>query len=146
MRHHVKKVRLNRKGDHRRWLLRNLVASLVERGKIVTTLAKAKFLQPKVEELISLAKQGGLDTRRRLYAFFPREKAAKKLLGEWAPLFRERNGGYTRLIKLNPRRGDNALLASLEFVVLAAGEEKGEKKGISKVKKIKQGAVKGKKK
>lgn len=143
MRHRRHKVKLNRKSDHRRWLLKNLAASLVEKGRLKTTLAKAKFLRPKIEELVSLAKQGDLGARRRLYAFFPRENAAKKLLSEWAPLFRGRNGGYTRLIKLNPRRGDNAPLASLEFVAQPAGKEK---KGSRKVKKVKEGTVKDKKK
>lgn len=133
MKHRRHQVKLNRKSDHRRWLLRNLAASLVEGGKLKTTLARAKFLQSRVEELVSLAKREDLEARRRLYAFFPKEKVAQKLLGEWAPLFRERGGGYTRLTKLSPRRGDSAPMASLEFVARPAGEKR-EGKKIRKVK------------
>lgn len=135
MRHRRRQVKLNRRRSHRRWLLRNLAASLVERGQLETTLAKARFLQPKIETLVSLAKQPGLAVRRRLAAFLPQEGAAKKLREEWAPLFRDRKGGCTRLLKLGPRRGDNAPLARLEFVARPAAKEKREKKGKKEVKK-----------
>lgn len=115
MKHRIAGKKLNRKSDHRRALLRNLAASFIENGKIVTTLEKGRFLKPQMEELVGWAKKGTLAARRRLYAFLPKEAAVKKIFSEVAPLFRTKNSGYTRLIKLNVRRGDRALLARLEW-------------------------------
>lgn len=151
MRHRIRKFKLNRKSDHRRLLLRNLATSLVENGKVVTTLAKARFLRSQIEALVSLAKRGDLAARRRLMGFFLKEGAVQKLLSEVASLFREQSGGYTRLLKLGERRGDRALLVRLEWVRAPAAKEKKilpkkeapkEAEKVKVAKKIKRKAVK----
>lgn len=116
MRHRKNKKILDRGRDQRRALLKNLIVSLVKEEKIKTTLAKAKFLRPKVEKVITLGKKNILSSRRRLISLLQNEKLAKKVLEELSPRYLERKGGYTRIIKLGSRKSDGAEMAMIEFV------------------------------
>lgn len=116
MRHRKKGKILDRKRDQRRSLLKNLASSLVKTERIKTTLAKAKFLRPKIEKIISIGKKNNLQTRRRLISFFNDPKLAKKILEEVSVRYKERKGGYTRIIKIGRRGGDGAKMAMIEFV------------------------------
>lgn len=115
MRHLRKGRKFGRVRKQRKALLRNLAVSFFKHEKITTTEAKAKELRPFVERLITKAGAGNLDARRKLLAHLP-ESAVSKLMREIAPRFRQRPGGYTRLIKLGKRSGDSAELAILELV------------------------------
>ncbi|MCX7779134.1 MAG: 50S ribosomal protein L17 [Patescibacteria group bacterium] len=116
MRHRKKKKILDRNRDQRKMLLRNLATSLIKEGKIKTTLAKAKFLRPKIERLITTGKKGDLTARRRLLSFFQDEKIVKKILEEISPRYQERRGGYTRIVKIGRKRTDKAKMAIIELV------------------------------
>lgn len=116
MRHRKKKKILDRKKDQRKALLKNLASALVKYEKIKTTLAKAKFLKPKIEKLITIGKKNDLTSRRRLIAFFQDEEIVKKILNEISPRYKERKGGYTRIIKAEKRKSDGAQMAIIEFV------------------------------
>jgi len=116
MRHQVKKGYLRRNTAHRRALLRNLVTSFLERERITTTLAKARFTRPLAEKMISLGKRGTLHARRQALAYMTKESAVKKLFDEIAPRFSERPGGYSRIVKLDRRMGDGSMMAILELV------------------------------
>jgi large subunit ribosomal protein L17 len=116
MRHRKKKKILDRKRDQRKALLKNLASALVKYEKIKTTLAKAKFLRPKIEKLITIGKKNDLTSRRRLIAFFQDEEIVKKILNEISPRYKERKGGYTRIIKAEKRKSDGAQMAIIEFV------------------------------
>jgi large subunit ribosomal protein L17 len=97
-------------------LLRNLAASLMMHERIRTTLAKAKELRPFAEKLVTLGKKDTLHARRRALSIVPRKEAIAKLFNDISPRFAERQGGYTRILKLGPRRGDGAEMAFIEFV------------------------------
>ena len=114
--HRVKQKRLSRNTDGRAALLKNLANSLVLHEKIVTTLPRAKAARPFVEKLVTRAKEESLENRRYLLAHLGAEQPVRKLFELVGPTFKERPGGYTRIIKLPPRVGDNASLAVLEFV------------------------------
>jgi large subunit ribosomal protein L17 len=116
MRHQVKKGKLGRNTAHRRALLRNLVTSFLERERIRTTLAKARAARPVAEKMITLAKRATLHARRQALAYMTKEEAVKKLFDEIGPRFKERPGGYTRIVKLDRRAGDGACMAMLELV------------------------------
>ncbi|MCP2519756.1 50S ribosomal protein L17 [Candidatus Aminicenantes bacterium AC-708-M15] len=116
MRHRVGGKKLRRNPAHRRALLRNLVTSLLDKERIITTLAKAKAARPLAEKMITLAKKNTLHTRRQALAFIFKKEVVKKLFDELGPRFAERPGGYTRIIKLGPREGDGAEMAILELV------------------------------
>lgn len=124
------------KKGQRQALRRNQVTDLILHGSLTTTEAKAKVLKSEVELLISRAKKLDLSARRRVLAFLQKKEAAKKLFDQIAPQFKGRVGGYVRVVKLPPRRGDNAPMARIEFVEeikeKVAEEKKAEKK--SKVK------------
>lgn len=116
MRKRKKGRRLSRKKDQRKALLKVLAVSLISKEKIRTTEAKAKELAPFVEKKISKARIGNLlSSRRFLMRFFP-EETVKKLIGEIGPRYKERKGGYTRIIKLGPRKSDGARMAIIELV------------------------------
>ena len=126
MRHRVKTVKMKRSAAHRRSLLANLVCSLVEHGRIRTTLGKAKVLRPVAEKMVTLAKRGDLHARRQAIAFLGQKQAVKKLFEEVAPAAKDRQGGYCRITKLGPRTTDAAPMAYIEWVdrvVAAASEE-----------------------
>ncbi|MBD3414585.1 MAG: 50S ribosomal protein L17 [Candidatus Aminicenantes bacterium] len=116
MRHKVKRHRLNRDSAQRKALLRNLVTSFLEKERIKTTKAKAKALRPVAEKMITLAKKDTLHARRRALRYVYKKDVVQKLFQEIAPRFLERPGGYTRIVKLEPRAGDGAEMAVIELV------------------------------
>ncbi len=118
MRHRVKTKSFHRPKEQREALLVNLAISLIEHGRIETTLPKAKVLRPYIEKLITLAKEETIHARRLILSRLRNnKKAATKLFKEIAPLYKERNGGYTRIYKLPKKRiGDSAELAIIELV------------------------------
>ena len=108
--------KFNRRSDHRRAMLANLAASLIKHEQIVTTLPKAKDLRPIVEKLVTLGKKGGLAMRRQAISEMRDVDMVKKLFDTLAPRYKDRHGGYTRIIKAGFRYGDNAAMAVIEFV------------------------------
>ncbi len=108
--------KLNLPTDQRMALLRNLVTSLLENGRIETTVTRAKETRSLAEKMITLGKANTLHSRRQALAFITKEDVVKKLFDEIAPKYAERNGGYTRVIKTGPRRGDAAPMAIVELV------------------------------
>ena len=101
---------------HQKAMMGNLVASLIAAEGLITTEAKAKALRPIAEKMITKAKKGGVDHQRQVVAFIRDKDMAHKLFTEIAPRYEERPGGYTRILKLGPRHGDNAPMARIEFV------------------------------
>ncbi len=116
MRHRVAGKHLGRKTEHRLALYRNLVTDLLRYEKIVTTEPKAKEARKFAERMITLGKEGTLHARRQALAFIYDKDVVKKLFSEIAPRYANRNGGYTRIVKLGPRQGDGAFLVRLELV------------------------------
>ncbi len=108
--------KLGRPTDHRKAMLRNLVTSLLRNGKIETTETRAKETKRMAEKMITLAKRGDLHARRQVLAYVYDETVVKNLFDEIAPKYADRNGGYTRMLKLGPRRGDAAEVVILELV------------------------------
>lgn len=100
----------------RKAMLRNLVTSFLENGKIETTVTRAKETQSMAEKMITLGKKNTLHSRRQALKFITKEDVVTKLFSEIAPKYAERNGGYTRILKTGPRRGDSAEMAILELV------------------------------
>jgi large subunit ribosomal protein L17 len=116
MRHHKRGRRLGRSTGHRNALFANLASSLIVHEQIVTTLPKAKDLRPIVERLVSLAKRGDLHARRQAIAELRNVGTVKKLFDTIGPRYKERSGGYTRVLKAGYRYGDSAAVAVIEFV------------------------------
>lgn len=116
MRHQKKTRKLGRTSQHRDAMLANLVASLIQHKRVKTTLAKAKAARPLAEKLVTLGKSGTLHARRLAVAKIGQKDAVSKLFKEVAPGFKDRKGGYTRIIKLGPRQSDSAPIALLEWV------------------------------
>lgn len=116
MRHRNTTKTLKRKVSARKALLRDLATSVIVYDRIKITEGKAKAVKPLVEKLITTAKGGDLAARRRLLAFFTTEQPVNKLLDVIGPKYKERNGGYTRLIKMGNRKGDGAPVVILELV------------------------------
>ena len=116
MRHQNGYKKLGRTTAHRKSLLRNLATALLRHEAIRTTTAKAKALRPFVEKLITLGKRGDLASRRRAAGMLHEAEILKKLFAEVAPRFSGRDGGYTRVLKLGERRGDNSELSVIELV------------------------------
>ncbi len=112
----AKNRKLGRASDHRRAMLRAMVTFLLENGKIETTVARAKEVAPLTEKMITLGKKNTLASRRQAMAFVTSEGVVAKLFSDIAPRYSERNGGYTRIIKTGPRRGDCAEMAIIELV------------------------------
>ena len=108
--------KLGRRSDHRDAMLRNQVQSLFEHGRIETSVTRAKETQRMAEKMITLAKKGDLHSRRQALAYIYKEDVVSKLFDEIAPQYAERNGGYTRVLKMGPRRGDATEMAILELV------------------------------
>ena len=124
MRHRSKTVKLKRNASHRRALLANLAISLIEHGRIKTTLGNAKALRPVAEKLITLAKRDDLHSRRLAIAFLRQKETVQKLFSETAPASKDRQGGYCRITKLGARMSDSAPMAIIEWVDrVATGEE-----------------------
>jgi large subunit ribosomal protein L17 len=116
MRHGISGRKFNRTSSHRQAMFSNLCQALIEHGQIVTTLPKAKDLRPVIEKLITIAKKGGIHSRRILVSRLRSEAHAAKLAGVLAERFAARQGGYTRIMKHGFRYGDNAPMAVIEFV------------------------------
>jgi large subunit ribosomal protein L17 len=116
MRHGKDHRKFNRTAEHRRAMFGNLCAALIKHQQITTTLPKAKDLRPVVEKLITLAKKGGLAARRQAIAEMRDVAMAKKLFDVLGPRYKDRKGGYTRIMKAGFRYGDSAAMAVIEFV------------------------------
>jgi large subunit ribosomal protein L17 len=117
MRHQCRRHKLGLLSKHRESLLANLVVGLVTHQRITTTLAKAKALRPVAEKLVTIGKAGSLQARRLAASRMGNDKTAvKKLFGEIAPRFKDRKGGYCRIVKLGPRKSDAAEMAVIEWV------------------------------
>lgn len=116
MRHLKGGFKLGRDKDHRRALLRNLVTSVIEHERIITSVTKAKAARPWVDRMITLAKEDTLHARRQAAAFVQTKAALKKLFNELGPRYGQRNGGYCRIVRLGWRRGDGCELALLELI------------------------------
>jgi large subunit ribosomal protein L17 len=116
MRHQKKTVKLGRKAEHRKALLANQVCNLIEHQRIKTTLAKAKAVRPLAEKMVTLGKNGTLHARRTAFSTLRHKDAVKKLFDEIAPRSTERNGGYTRIVRLGQRKSDSASMAFIEWV------------------------------
>ena len=108
--------KLGRPTDHRKAMLRNQVTSLLRNGRIETTVTRAKETQRMVDKMITLGTKGDLHARRQVLAYIYDKDVVKKLFDEIAPKYADRNGGYTRILKLGPRRGDAAEIVILELV------------------------------
>lgn len=136
MRHRIKGRKLNRTASHRKALIRNLANQLFEHKEIRTTTAKAKEARVTIERLITYAKKGDTHHRRLAFSFLRQKETIKTLFDEIAPAYTERQGGYTRVIKLGRRQGDGAPVAILQLVGFEtlAGTSKPEKKKKSKKK------------
>ena len=132
MRHGKVHRKLGKKPAHRKAMFANMAASLIKHEQIMTTLPKAKELRPVVEKLITLGKKGGLAARRQAISELRDVAQAKKLFEVLAPRYKERHGGYTRIMKAGFRHGDNAPRAVIEFVdrdVDAKGRDSGPAQG-----------------
>jgi len=116
MRHARAGKKLGRDSAHRKALYSNLAGALIEHGRIRTTVTKAKAVKPYAEQMITLGRRGDLHARRQATAFLRSRDVVHKLFADVAPLFKDRPGGYTRIVKIGPRPGDAAEMAYLELV------------------------------
>src|SRR6516162_5777146 len=116
MRHQKKTIKLGRTAEHRRALLANQVVALIQHQRIKTTLAKAKAVRPLAERMVTLGKNGSIHARRTAVAVLRQKSAVKKLFDDIAQRSAERNGGYTRIVKLGARKSDSARMAFIEWV------------------------------
>src|SRR5918911_3844639 len=130
MRHQKKTIKLGRTAEHRKALLANQVCSLIQHRRIKTTLAKAKAVRPLADRMVTLGKTGSLHARRNALSILRQKNAVKKLFDEIAPASAERNGGYTRIVKLGQRKNDSARMAFIEWVdsAMIAEEKPAEEK------------------
>ncbi len=148
MRHQKKTIKLGRTAEHRKALLANQVCSLIEHQRIKTTLAKAKAVRPLAEKMVTLGKRGSIHARRTALATLRQKDAVKKLFDDIAPRSTERNGGYTRIVKLGQRKSDSAPMAFIEWVDAAqiieekaADEKKSKRKAVEPAAKQKEPAL-----
>mgnify|MGYP001261244258 CR=1 FL=1 len=116
MKHNITHRKLNRNSSHRKALLMNLSNALIKHEQITTTLPKAKELRPFVEKIVTLGKKGSLESRRKIISILKDEKMTSKIFDIFADRYKDRNGGYTRIVKIGNRFGDNAQTAVIEFV------------------------------
>ncbi|HCX72787.1 MAG TPA: 50S ribosomal protein L17 [Candidatus Cloacimonas sp.] len=123
MRHRVRGRKFGRENDTRRLMLNNLVKSLVEHGRINTTQAKAKEVRSLAERIITYGKKDSVHHRRLAYKILRNRDLVKKVFDELAPKYKERNGGYTRVLKNGYRKGDSAPMAIIEFVKTATAKK-----------------------
>lgn len=144
MRHRVAGRKLSRHTQHRRWMFRNMLVSLLDHERLKTTLAKAKELRMWADKIITLGKRNDLHARRQAFALLRSEDIVKKLFEEIAPRFKDRQGGYTRIYRIGWRRGDAAPLSLIELVTAAPTGEK-KKSAVKKAKEaLKKVVPKGK--
>ena len=127
MRHRLHTFKIGRTGAHRKAMLANMVSSLIEHGEIRTTITKAKEARRVADKMVTLGKKGDLHRRRLAVSKLRDKTAVKKLFDEIAPQYTERNGGYTRIIKLSRRLGDAAEMCILQFVESDEAVKKAEK-------------------
>ena len=116
MKHNITHRKLNRNSSHRKALLMNLSNALIKHEQIKTTLPKAKELRHFVEKIVTLGKKGSLESRRKIISILKDEKMTSKIFDIFADRYKDRNGGYTRIVKIGNRFGDNAQTAVIEFV------------------------------
>jgi large subunit ribosomal protein L17 len=137
MRHRKTGRKLNRDSSHRRAMLRNLVTAFFRHEEISTTQAKAKAARPIAEKMVSLAKRGDLHARRQALSYIMEKSVTHKLFDEMKDRFQNRQGGYVRILLTGHRKGDNALLATMQLVTAGKGKgsAKASKKAVSKEKK-----------
>lgn len=108
--------KLGRTSDHRKAMLRAMVTFLLENGRIETTVTRAKEVRSMAEKMITIAKTNDIHSKRQVLAYVTKEDVVKKLFDEIAPKYADVNGGYTRIVKIGPRRGDAAEMAVIELV------------------------------
>lgn len=108
--------KLGRTSDHRKAMLRAMVTFLLENGRIETTVTRAKEVRSMAEKMITIAKTNDLHSKRQVLAYVTKEDVVKKLFDEIAPKYADVNGGYTRIVKIGPRRGDAAEMAVIELI------------------------------
>ena len=108
--------KLGRTSDHRKAMLRGMVTYLLENGRIETTVTRAKEVRAMAEKMITLGKDRELHSRRQVYSYITKEAVANKVIHEISPFYEDRDGGYTRIVKKGPRRGDAAEMAIIELV------------------------------
>ncbi len=108
--------KLGRASDHRKAMLRAMVTYLLENGKIETTVTRAKEVSAMTEKMITLGKAGDLHSKRQVFAYITKESVANRLFNDIAPSYEGRNGGYTKIVKIGPRRGDAAEMAIISLV------------------------------
>jgi len=138
MRHRNEGRKLSRNTSHRRALLRNLVTSLLEHGRLMTTLPKAKEVRPLAEKMITLGKRDNLQARRLVHSYLLKDETAKKVFSTIAPKFADRKGGYSRIIKLGNRKGDGADLAIIELLGTDLEAKKAERAARAEAKEAKK--------
>lgn len=136
MRHSKRTLKLGRTSQHRDSMLACMACSLIQHGRVTTTLAKAKALRPLAEKMVTLGKKATLHHRRLAVAKLGQEKAVKKLFSDVAPRFKERSGGYTRILKLGLRPSDAAAMALIEWVDYSVPDPKKEAASLSTEKKV----------
>ena len=108
--------KLGRTSDHRKAMLRGMVTFLLENGQIETTVTRAKEVRAVAEKMITIGKNTDLHSKRQVFSYVTKESVAKKVFDEIAPKYADRNGGYTQIIKIGPRRGDAAEMAIIKLV------------------------------
>jgi len=108
--------KLGRPADHRKAMMRAMVTFLIEKGRIETTLSRAKEVRSMTERMITTAKNADLHSKRQVFSYITIEDVAKKLIDEVAPKYNGRQGGYTRIVRIGPRRGDAAEMAIVELI------------------------------
>ncbi|MDE5583361.1 MAG: 50S ribosomal protein L17 [Ruminococcus sp.] len=108
--------KLGRTTDHRKAMLRGMVTFLLENGQIETTVTRAKEVRAVAEKMITIGKNNDLHSKRQVFAYVTKESVAKKLFDEISPKYADRNGGYTQIVKIGPRRGDSAEMAIIKLV------------------------------
>ena len=138
MRHRNAHRKLSRNASHRRALLRNMVTDFLEHGRLMTTLPKAKEIRPLAEKMITLGKRDSLHARRLVQSYVMREAVAKKVFDTVAPKFADRNGGYSRIIKLGNRKGDGADMAIIELLGSELEVKKAERAAAEEKKTVKK--------
>ena len=129
MRHRVHGRKLGRTSAHRKAMFRNQLTALFTHERITTTIAKAKELRPLAEKMVTLARTGTLANRRRVMTMVSDKQVVRHLFDEIAPRFVDRDGGYTRILRIGPRHGDNAEMAIIEFVDFQPKEKGGDHGG-----------------
>jgi len=127
LRHRRAGRKLGRDAAHRKALYANLAGALIQHGRITTTITKAKAVRPIAEKMITLGRRGDIHARRQAMAFLRSQEVVHKLFADVAPRFKDRPGGYSRIVRIGPRPGDAAEMAFLELVDFSAEEQAEEK-------------------